>query len=71
MRESAELFCRSLCLGERLGHKLGRRLLVGLERLLCLRHHEDRVDQPLLSTVVQIANDTPALFVGRRHDPRA
>jgi hypothetical protein len=29
------------------------------------------MDQPLLSSVVQIANDTPALFVGRRRDPRA
>jgi hypothetical protein len=31
----------------------------------------DRVDQPLLGAVVQIAHYPPALLVGRRDDPRA
>ena len=31
---------------------------------------DDRVDQPLLRAVVQIADHPPALVVGRRHDPR-
>jgi hypothetical protein len=45
-------------------------LRLQLERLGRQLQRDDRVHHPLLCAVVQIANDAPALPVGRRHDPR-
>ena len=70
MRELAQLGRRLLDLLERLGQEGGDGLLLVLQGVLCQLQRDDRVDQPLLRSVVQIANHAPALLVGRRHDPR-
>ena len=50
--------------------RAGSVLLLVLQGAACQLERDDRVDQPLLRAVVQIANHAPALLVGRRHDPR-
>jgi hypothetical protein len=60
-----------LRLVERLGHELGRRPLVRLVRVVGLLQHDDRVDEPLLRAVVQVAHHPPAFFVGGGYHTRA
>ena len=68
--ELAQLGRRLLGVVERLGQQAGELLLLVLQGAACQLERDDRVDQPLLRAVVQIANHAPALLVGRRHDPR-
>ena len=68
--ELAQLHRRLLGVVERLGHQAGEVVLLVRQGLLGELERDDRVDQPLLRAVVQIANHAPALVVGRRHDPR-
>jgi hypothetical protein len=71
MRQLAQLDGRPLGLIERLGHEPGSGLALVLQRVEREPHRDDRMDKPLLGSVVQIADHPPALGVGRRHDPRA
>ena len=70
MRELAQLGVGLLGLVERLGQQGRGTLLLVLDGAVCELQGDDHVDQPLLRSVVQIANHAPALLVGRRHDPR-
>jgi hypothetical protein len=56
---------------ERLGHERRRALVTGRERPAGELQRHDRVHEPLLRAVVQIAYDSPALLVPGRHDTRA
>jgi hypothetical protein len=69
-RELAQLGRRLLGVVERLGQQGGEILLLVLQGAVCQLQRDDRVDQPRLSAVVQIANYLWALLVGRRRDPR-
>jgi integrase len=70
VRQLAQLVGRVLGVVECLGHERRGSILLVLERAVRQFERDDRVHEPLLRTVVQIANHPPALLIGRRHDPR-
>jgi hypothetical protein len=70
VREFAQLDVRTLRVVERFGQQGGEVLSLVLEGAACQLQRDDRVDQPLLRTVVQIADHAPALIVCHRHDSR-
>jgi hypothetical protein len=69
--ELAQLDVRALRLLERLADEGRRALLLVLERPARQLERDDRVDEALLGSVVEIADDTPPLVVGGGDDPRA
>jgi hypothetical protein len=71
VRELAQLRRRLLGVVERLGEQGGNVLLLVLDGAVGQLERDDRMDEPLLRSVVQIAHYAPALLVGRCHDPRA
>ena len=70
MGELAQLGRRLLGVVERLGQEGGGILPFVLAGAAGKLQRDDRVDQPLLRAVVEIANHPAALLVGGRHDPR-
>ena len=71
VRELAHLGRRLLRVLERLLHQQRPVLCFLRQRLLRQLERDHRVDQALLRAVMQIADDPPALVVGRRGDARA
>ena len=71
MRKLAQLEARLLGLPQSLGHELTGVRVAGMERLQRDLEHDHRVDEALLSTVMQIALDPPTALIRRRDDARA
>ena len=71
MRQLAQLVVRPPRVFERLGEERLRALVTLLVRAGRELQRDDRVHEPLLRAVVEIADDAPALLVAGRHDARA
>ena len=69
--ELTELAHRLLCLAERFVEQSAHVITRSVQRLSRQLERDQREDEALLCAVVQIADDSPALFVGRRGDARA
>ena len=71
MGELTQLGGGVLRMVERFRHEPGPILLILLERLEGQLQGDARVDQALLRSVVQVANDAPPLLVGGGHQAGA
>ena len=71
MRQLAQLGVAQLGVVERLADERLGLSISALERSLSELQRHDGMHQPLLRSVVQVADHPPSLLVGRFHDPRA
>ena len=71
MGQLPQLLVRPVCLRERLGdERLGLAIPLA-ERTLCELERDDRMDEPLLGAVVEIANDAAAGRISFGDEARA